>query len=77
MSAFAPSSSPSRQRTGSRVPLRITLVALLVALVTLGLLATGYAELPPDAAPGLPRLSKPFLQAELARAIGEVMQPAP
>jgi len=38
------------------------------------LLATGYAELPSDAAPGLPRLAKPFLQAELARAISEVMR---
>jgi CheY-like chemotaxis protein len=40
------------------------------------LLATGYAELPIDAAPGLPRLAKPFLQAELARAIGDVMRAA-
>jgi signal transduction histidine kinase len=30
-------------RTGSRVPLRITLVALLVALVAVGLVATGFA----------------------------------
>ena len=30
-------------RAGSRVPLRITLVALLVALVSVGLLATGFA----------------------------------
>jgi two-component system OmpR family sensor kinase len=30
-------------RTGSRVPLRITLVALLVALVAVGLLVTGFA----------------------------------
>ena len=43
MSASAPSSAPSTRRPGARVPLRITLVALLVALVTLGLLATGYA----------------------------------
>src|SRR6185503_15966575 len=32
-----------RTATGPRVPLRITLVALLVALVTVGLLATGFA----------------------------------
>ena len=38
------------------------------------LLATGYAELPSDGAPGLPRLAKPFLQAELTRAIAEVMK---
>jgi two-component system OmpR family sensor kinase len=38
VSAFAPS-----PRTGSRVPLRITLVALLVALVAVGLLVTGFA----------------------------------
>jgi PAS domain S-box-containing protein len=38
------------------------------------LLATGYAELPPAAGEGLPRLSKPFDQSALARAIAEVMQ---
>jgi two-component system OmpR family sensor kinase len=38
VSAFVPS-----PRTGSRVPLRITLVALLVALVAVGLLVTGFA----------------------------------
>jgi signal transduction histidine kinase len=32
-----------RARSGSQVPLRITLVALLVALVAVGLLATGFA----------------------------------
>ena len=37
------------------------------------LLATGYAELPPDAEPVLPRLSKPFLQRDLAAAIRELM----
>jgi signal transduction histidine kinase len=36
-------STPALKRSGSRVPLRITLVALLVVLVTVGLLATGYA----------------------------------
>ena len=33
------------------------------------LLATGYAELPAGADPGLPRLAKPFLQKELALAV--------
>ena len=33
------------------------------------ILATGYAELPPGDGLGLPRLAKPFLQADLARAI--------
>jgi PAS domain S-box-containing protein len=37
------------------------------------LLATGYAELPAGA--NWPRLSKPFGQKELARAIGEVTRP--
>jgi PAS domain S-box-containing protein len=36
------------------------------------LLATGYAELPLDAATDLPRLSKPFFLADLARAISAV-----
>jgi signal transduction histidine kinase len=36
-------SAPAPRRSGPRVPLRITLVALLVALVTVGLLATGFA----------------------------------
>ncbi|MGY1638977.1 sensor histidine kinase [Geodermatophilus sp. SYSU D00742] len=36
-------SGPPRARTGPRVPLRITLVALLVALVTVALAATGLA----------------------------------
>ncbi|MGY1823879.1 sensor histidine kinase [Geodermatophilus sp. SYSU D00079] len=35
--------SPAPGRAGPRVPLRITLVALLVALVTVGLAATGFA----------------------------------
>jgi two-component system OmpR family sensor kinase len=39
---FVIASAP-RARTGSRVPLRITLVALLVALVAVGLIATGFA----------------------------------
>ncbi len=33
------------------------------------LLATGYAELPSGADPGLPRLSKPFSQVDLRRAL--------
>ncbi|MDO9248131.1 MAG: response regulator, partial [Phenylobacterium sp.] len=36
------------------------------------ILATGYAELPPGADPTLPRLAKPFLQNDLARALQEV-----
>jgi len=32
-------------------------------------LATGYAELPPGAGDGLPRLAKPYSQAELARIL--------
>jgi len=35
-------------------------------------LATGYAELPQGAATQLPRLAKPFLQADLARAISRI-----
>jgi CheY-like chemotaxis protein len=37
------------------------------------LLATGYAELPSDAEPVLPKLSKPFLQRDLAAAIRQLM----
>jgi CheY-like chemotaxis protein len=33
------------------------------------LLVTGYAELPPDTATNVPRLGKPFQQADLARAV--------
>jgi CheY-like chemotaxis protein len=36
-------------------------------------LATGYAELPNGEDPGLPRLSKPYVQAELAALIGKVV----
>jgi CheY-like chemotaxis protein len=39
------------------------------------ILATGYAELPNGEDPGLPRLSKPYLQDELATQIAEVMAP--
>ncbi len=38
------------------------------------LLATGYAELPNGENTKVPRLNKPFLQAHLAQAIGEVMR---
>ncbi|HEY7851404.1 MAG TPA: PAS domain S-box protein [Caulobacteraceae bacterium] len=37
------------------------------------ILATGYAELPPGAGSGLPRLSKPYLQSNLARAIADAV----
>jgi CheY-like chemotaxis protein len=33
------------------------------------ILATAYAELPPDADPALPRLAKPFRQYDLAQAV--------
>jgi PAS domain S-box-containing protein len=36
------------------------------------ILATGYAELPPDADQSLPRLSKPFLQSDLVRALRDL-----
>jgi len=41
---------------------------------TVILLSTGYAELPSDAQSSLPRLSKPFDQAALARAIEAAMR---
>jgi PAS domain S-box-containing protein len=37
------------------------------------ILATGYAELPIDATPVLPKLSKPFFQRDLATAIRQVV----
>jgi PAS domain S-box-containing protein len=37
------------------------------------ILATGYAQLPPNADPTLERLAKPFTQAELAAAVGLVL----
>ena len=43
---------------------------------TVILLSTGYAELPSDARSGLPRLSKPFDQAALAKAIEAAMREA-
>ena len=36
------------------------------------ILATGYAELPPGADQTLPRLNKPFMQAELERAVMQI-----
>jgi PAS domain S-box-containing protein len=41
------------------------------------ILATGYAELPPGADGGLPRLSKPFRQHQLADAIAKTVATAP
>jgi CheY-like chemotaxis protein len=38
------------------------------------ILATGYAELPNEEDPGLPRLSKPFRQEDIAKIIDVVMQ---
>ena len=37
------------------------------------IMATGYAELPEGADPDLARLSKPFTQADLTKAVGDVM----
>ncbi|MEJ0015053.1 MAG: hypothetical protein WDN25_00535 [Acetobacteraceae bacterium] len=37
------------------------------------ILATGYAELPNGEDPGLPRLSKPYLQEELAAQIAKAL----
>ena len=39
------------------------------------LLATGYAELPPGSACDLPRLNKPYHQAQLAAEIAKVLKP--
>ncbi|MDB5556080.1 MAG: sensor/response regulator hybrid [Rhizobium sp.] len=36
------------------------------------ILATGYAELPPGVEAGLPRLSKPFSEADLEHALGSI-----
>jgi len=41
------------------------------------ILATGYAELPNGEDPGLPRLSKPYLQEELVTQIAQVMNVMP
>jgi PAS domain S-box-containing protein len=39
------------------------------------ILATGYSDLPSDAHSDLPRLSKPFTQRDLARAVAAIIQP--
>jgi CheY-like chemotaxis protein len=41
------------------------------------ILATGYAELPNGEDPGLPRLSKPYLQDELEAQIAKVVGGTP
>jgi PAS domain S-box-containing protein len=41
------------------------------------ILASGYAELPEDSLTGLVRLSKPFVQADLARALSTSLNPQP
>jgi PAS domain S-box-containing protein len=41
------------------------------------IIATGYAEMPPDANPKLPRLAKPFTQGELAKAVAEAVRQRP
>jgi PAS domain S-box-containing protein len=41
------------------------------------ILATGYAELPPDADPALPRLAKPFTQRQLAAVVASVRAASP
>ena len=40
------------------------------------ILATGYAELPPDTDPLQPRLAKPFLQYDLIRAVEDALKPS-
>jgi len=37
------------------------------------ILATGYAEMPPDLAPDVMRLAKPFVQEQLLQAVGSAM----
>jgi CheY-like chemotaxis protein len=41
------------------------------------ILATGYAELPPDVRIDCPKLAKPFREADLARVIAETMRTVP
>ena len=36
-------------------------------------LATGYDELPPDTAPGVPRLLKPFMQGQLLEIVKQAV----
>lgn len=38
------------------------------------IIATGYDELPPDASPVLPKLLKPYTQAQMVRAIAEAVR---
>jgi FixJ family two-component response regulator len=40
------------------------------------ILATGYAELPPDAGQGMVLLPKPFSEADLRRVVGAATQAA-
>ena len=53
------------QMTGAQLSAQIRQRWPQVAII----LATGYAELPSDADQGLPRLGKPFSQADLMRAV--------
>lgn len=53
--------------TGSQLAAKIRENGLRVPVI----LATGYAELPDSGDPGLPRLAKPFTQAQLASALAE------
>jgi FixJ family two-component response regulator len=38
-------------------------------------LMTGYAELPPGVAEGVPRLAKPFMQTQLLAFLAEITTP--
>jgi CheY-like chemotaxis protein len=55
--------------TGSELASRIRAENALMPII----LATGYAELSPGEAQGLPRLAKPFSQRELAEAIARAV----
>ncbi len=56
--------------TGSELATRIRAEKPHIAII----LATGYAELAPGEAEGLPRLTKPFSQRELAEAIARAVR---
>ena len=58
------------QMTGAQLATRVRELHPDLPIV----LATGYAELPSGDDPGLPRLSKPFSEAELARAVENAMR---
>jgi PAS domain S-box-containing protein len=58
------------QMTGAQLALRVRELRPDLPIV----LATGYAELPSGDDPGLPRLSKPFSEADLARAVDNAMR---